>query len=797
MKTTLLKNYLTQLDYGPAPESDAKAKMWLADHKIGFHHFIDGAWVKPEEDGYMIVMDPSTRETLALVAKGSEKDVDRAMAAARAAFPAWSALSGHERAKYLYAISRAIARNARLFAVIESMNNGKSIRETRDIDIPLAIRHFHYHAGWATIHREKYPELVAGGVIAAIAPFNFPLLMLSWKIASAIAVGNTVVFKPSESTPLSALLFAEMLKNEVGLPSGVVNIVTGDGWTGGKMVEHPTPWKIAFTGSTEVGRIIRKATAGSGKHLTMELGGKSPFIVFADADQDAAIEGVVDAILGYNQGQTCCAGSRLLLEESIAEEFLRRLKERIAKLRAGPPLDKAVDLGAVSSYEQFAKITRLIEIGKEEGECWQPEGWQCPSIGYYIAPTIFTGVAPTDTIVREEIFGPVVVVLTFRTPKEAVDLGNNTRYGLAASVWSESIGKAFDVAERLNVGTVWVNGTNLFDAAAGFGGVRESGFGREGGEEGILDVLIDPTLESDDAESADGKGIDAFDEAPKDDIDRTYRFLVGGKIVRPDGGTSYTVCSPSGIRLGSAGDGNRKDVRNAVEAARGAFGSWRFASAHLRSQILCFLAENVSHEKERFAKSISEATGRTNADAAWEVARTIEHLFHFAAYADKFGGTLQSVSSKLSVAGVREPLGVIGIRAQDSLPLLGFVTPFASALAMGNTVVAVAGRHALVALDLVQIVQASDVPQGVLNILSAENPDILANVLAEHDDVDALWCFGSRKGGAKVEAASAGNMKRTWVSPALFRDWRDRSVIPRRFLNEATQVKNIWIPFGS
>jgi len=797
VNTTKLKNFLARLDYGPAPESDAKARGWLAEHKPTFHHFVDGDWQKPCEDGYLLAMDPSTREVLAQTAKGSAKDVDDAMKAARDAFPAWAALSGHERAKFLYAIARAIAKNARLFAVLESMNNGKSIRETRDIDIPLAIRHFTYHAGWAEVWKDKYPELEPGGVVGQIAPFNFPFLMLAWKIAVAIAVGNTVVFKPSESTPLTALLFAELLRDEVKLPRGVINIVTGDGWTGKCIALHPTPWKIAFTGSTEVGRLIRKATAGIGKHLTMELGGKSPFIVFADADIPAAIEGVIDSTLGYNQGQTCCAGTRLLVDESILERFVSELKARMRKLRAGPPLDKTIDIGAVNSREQFDKITRLVEVGRSEGEVWQPEDWSCPSIGYYIPPTLITNIAPTDTVAIEEIFGPVVVVMSFRTPKEAVELGNNTRYGLAASVWTENIGKALDVANRIKAGTVWLNGTNLFDAAAGFGGVGESGYGREGGEEGIFEVLKEPSLEADYSDPEEDAAIDSFDEEPEDDVDRTYRFLVGGKIARPDGGTSFPVRSPSGAVLGLVGDANRKDVRNAVEAARGAFPGWRGQSAALRGQILFFLAENLANEKERFAKGIADATGRTLPDSRWEVDRSVEHLFHFAAYADKFGGTLQQVSPKMAVLGQREPIGVMGIRVQDTLPLLGLVSVIAPALAMGNTVVAVSGKHALVALDLVQVIQASDVPAGVVNILSAVNPDAVAKVLAEHDDVDSVWYFGPQKGGGEVEAASVSNMKRTWVSSDLFRNWREERKISMRFLREATQMKNIWVPFGS
>ena len=798
MKSAGIKNYLKRLDYGPALESDAKAKAWLDSHSRVFSHFIDGAWQLPQAKKYRPIIDPSTRDPLAQVAEGDAVDVDNAMTAAEEAFPAWRALSGHKCAMYLYAIARAIAKNARLFAVLESMNNGKTIRETRDIDIPLVIRHFYYHAGWAEIHADEYSELVPGGVVGQIIPWNFPLLMLAWKIAPAIAVGNTVVLKPAESTPLSALLFAEMLMNEVKLPRGVVNIVCGGGETGELIVKHKTPWKIAFTGSTDVGRAIRRATAGTGKHLTMELGGKSPFIVFADADLDGAVEGVVDAIW-LNQGQVCCAGSRLLVEESIAPEFVRRLKVRAEKLRIGSPLDKTMDIGAVNSREQYEKITRLIEVGKSEGATlWQPENSSCPINGFYIPPTIFTGVQPSATIALEEIFGPVLVVMSFRTPKEAVDLANNTRFGLAASVWTENIGKANDVASKIKAGTVWLNCTNLFDAAAGFGGFRESGYGREGGREGILEVLKEHISEKDHPLPSPDLVADVGEEEVEHGIDRTHRFLIGGKLVRPDGGMSFPIHSPSGALLGLSGDAGRKDVRNAVEAARSAFEPWRNQSAHTRAQILYFFAENLENEKARFTLAIERQTvcGRELAQNLVEVA--VRRLFYYAAFADKFEGTLQPVSPKMMVVGVKEAIGVVGIRAPDHTPLLGLVSAIAPAIVMGNCVVAVVGPDdALLASDLIQVIQNSDVPPGVLNIMSAANPDAIAKVLADHEDVDSVWFFGSREKSTAIEVASASNMKRVWVKECpLGVGLRFAGGEFKKFLREATQVKNIWTPFG-
>lgn len=792
-----LVKFLEKLDYGPAPESDAKVEAWLDAHERTFKHFINGVWQAPNNGTYSTIINPSNMATLARAAEGDAEDVNKAMSAAKHAFEKWSGLNGHARAKYLYAVARALAKNSRLFAVLESKNNGKPIRESRDIDIPLAIRHFYYCAGWAEIHQSEYPDMEPGGVIGQIIPWNFPLLMLAWKIAPAIAVGNTVVLKPAETTPLTALLFAEMLKNEVGLPDGVVNIVMGAGYTGEHIVNHQTPWKIAFTGSTEVGRLIRKATAGSDKRLTMELGGKSPFIVFDDADLDSAVEGVVDAIW-LNQGEVCCAGSRLLVQESVYDEFLRRLKIRARKLNVGNPLDKTTDIGAINSKAQHQKIWWLIQTGIYEGAtCWQPENYSPRGDGLFVPPTIFTDASPSSTIATEEIFGPVLACMSFRTPDEAVQLANNTRYGLAASIWSENVNKALYAANRIKAGTIWINSTNLFDAASGFGGYRESGYGREGGREGILDVLkecrpagswshgpkrILPQVSS---------GI-----TPKEKnsaIDRTFRFLIGGKLTRPDSGMSFGVYSPDNELLGLAGDANRKDARNAVQAARDAHQSWSEQTPHLRAQILYFLAENLSNEAKRFAEMISRQTGRDSNSAKSECDISVQKLFYYAALADKFEGTVQPVSAKMLVTATKEPIGVIGARATDDVdaPLLGVVLAIAPAIAMGNALVIIAGKYALTALDLIQLIQISDVPAGVVNILSAVKPDAIAKTLSEHEDVDAVWFFGSEKDAADIRAASTGNMKRVWTSADSL-----SLIDSKRFLRESTQIKNIWTPFG-
>src|SRR5919112_3581950 len=474
------------MSYGPAPEAAGRANEWLEKHGRRFGLFIDGEW-EPGAGERFATLNPATAKPLAELAQATEREVDEAVRAARKAQPAWSELGGHARARYLYAIAREIQKHSRLFAVLESLDNGKPIRESRDIDVPLVARHFYHHAGWAQLMERELPDRVPVGVIGQIIPWNFPLLMLAWKIAPALATGNTVVLKPAEFTSLTALAFAEICVN-IGLPAGVVNIITGDGRTGEALVTHPGVDKIAFTGSTEVGRIIRKATAGSGKKLSLELGGKSPFIVFDDADLDSVVEGVVDAIW-FNQGQVCCAGSRLLVQEGVADRLYEKLRARMERLRLGNPLDKAVDIGAIVAPVQLERIRRLVEQGREEGATmWQPS-WACPTEGYFFPPTLFTNVAPAATIAQVEIFGPVLVAMTFRTPSEAVTIANNTPYGLAASVWSENINLALDIARQVKAGVVWINCTNQFDAAAGFGGYRESGFGREGGREGMWEYV--------------------------------------------------------------------------------------------------------------------------------------------------------------------------------------------------------------------------------------------------------------------------------------------------------------------
>jgi aldehyde dehydrogenase (NAD+) len=803
--------------YGPAPEAVGPANAWLEAHGRRFGLFIGGAWTDGGGDSFA-TLNPATGKPLARLTQGSTADVDRAVKAARKAQPDWWMLGGHGRARYLYAIARQVLKHSRDFAVLESLDNGKPIRESRDIDVPLLARHFYYHAGWAQLMQQELPDRVPVGVIGQIIPWNFPLLMLAWKIAPALAMGNTVVLKPAEFTSLTALRFAELCE-EIGLPQGVVNIITGDGRTGAALVAHPGVDKIAFTGSTEVGRMIRTATAGSGKKLSLELGGKSPFIVFSDADLDSVVEGVVDAIW-FNQGQVCCAGSRILVQEGVADRLVAKLKQRMETLRVGDPLDKAVDMGAIIAPVQLEKIQELVRRGEEEGATlWQPS-WSCPKEGWFYPPTLFTEVSPAATIAQVEIFGPVVVLMSFRTPVEAVELANNTRYGLAASLWTENINLALDVAPQLKAGTVWINCTNVFDAASGFGGYRESGFGREGGREGLREYVEWAGQRGSGAarRKESGRGLRTAAStakvrkaitgasvpqhkpprgpaAPLPAIDRTPKLYVAGKQVRPDSGYSLPVLDAAGHQIGEVGHGNRKDIRNAVEAAHKAAG-WGRATAHNRAQVLYYLAENLAARADEFSRRLTESSGDPEA-AGREVELTIDRIYTYAAWADKYDGRVHHTPYRNVTLAMPEPIGVMGVVCPDAWPLLGFVSTVLPAVAMGNTVVAVPSTRApLPATDLYQVLDTSDVPGGVVNIVTGLS-DELAPVLAAHDDVDGIWYFGGAKVSAEVERLSTGNMKRTWVDLGKARDWTDpRLAAGEEFLEQATQVKNIWIPYG-
>lgn len=790
-----VKEIFENMSYGPAPESHKESDAFLQKHNRKFQLFINGEWTPPQSSEYFPTISPANLETLAMVAEGGDEDVDRAVKAARKAQKKWWSIGGHARARYLYALARQIQKHSRLIAVLESMENGKPVRETRDIDIPLAARHFYHHAGWAQLMETEMPDYEPLGVAGQIIPWNFPFLMLAWKIAPAIAMGNTVVLKPAEFTSLTALLFAEICQN-AGLPEGVVNIVTGHGSTGASLVQHPDVDKIAFTGSTEVGKIIRQATAGTGKKLSLELGGKSPFIVFEDADLDSVVEGIVDAIW-FNQGQVCCAGSRLLVQESIAEKLYNKIRQRMDKIRVGPSLDKCIDVGAIISPSQLSIIEEYVRKGKDEGyDIWQSQ-WTVSGDGCFYPPTFIPDVAPSSVLAQEEIFGPVLVAMTFRSHTEAVKLANNTRYGLSASIWTDDINLALDVAPQIKAGTVWINCSNIFDAASGFGGYRESGFGREGGKEGLYEYVRHrqesllshhPVTFKQVSKTQKNMSISAIDRTPKN--------YIGGKQVRPDGGNSITIKNPLGHVMGEVPLSNRKDIRNAVEAAH-ASQTWSKMTGHARAQVLYFIAENLSVRAEEISQRLMSVSAISQKDANREVEKSIERLFYYAGMADKYDGFVHHTIAGNVTLAMPESIGVLGVVCPEEMPLLGLISAIIPAVTMGNRVVVVPSlTGALLATDFYQILETSDVPGGTINMVTGYR-DELAEELAKHYDVDGLWYFGDLNGSQKIETLSTGNLKRTWVSGGKYRDWlEDAQSQGREFLRRASEIKNIWIPYG-
>jgi aldehyde dehydrogenase (NAD+) len=793
-----VRDIFESMDYGPAPESPYEAEKWLQDRDQTLLHYIGGQWQEPDSDNYFETRNPSTGETLARVADGNEVDVNQAVAAAADALEGWVAIGGHGRARFLYAIARQVQKHSRLFSVLESMDNGKPIRESRDVDIPLVARHFYYHAGWAQVMHEQMAGYRPIGVVGQIIPWNFPLLMMAWKVAPALAMGNTVVLKPAEFTSSTAVLFADMCR-EIGLPHGVFNLVLGDHKAGEALTHHPEVGKLAFTGSTEVGKILRRATAGTGKKLTLELGGKSPFIVFEDSDLDSVVEGVVDAIW-FNQGQVCCAGSRLLVQESVAERLYAKIKTRMSKMVLGNSLDKGIDMGALIDKSQLERVSQLVELGVEEGaRKWQP-ACDLPENGYYFLPTLLTDVQPSASLAQEEIFGPVMVSMTFRTPDEAVALANNSRYGLAASVWTENINLALDIAPKLKAGSVWVNCTNVFDAAAGFGGYRESGFGREGGKEGLFEY-VKPFWES--RLSKDPvHTMPRFTPLEKEsgyevpDIDRTAKLYIGGKQVRPDSGYSQASYDATGRVIAEIPTGSRKDIRNAVEAARSSTG-WGGTSAHNRAQVIYFIAENLSARAEEFVRRIEQLSGKDSTEAREEFDLCIKRIYTYAAMSDKYDSQVHATPFRNVTLAMKEPLGVIGIVAPEEAGLLGFVSTVMPAIAMGNRVVVVPSQHyALLACDFYQVLETSDLPAGVINIVTGDQ-EVLTDVLAKHYDIEGMWYWGTRQGSKLVEEEAAATMKRTWVNYGLYHDWTDdEQGQGESFLRKAVEIKNIWIPYG-
>lgn len=786
---TLIQEFET-LNYSQALESDSQAQAWLEQNERRFGHYINGVFVSQADASLLEVLNPSNADVLAHIEVATAEQVTDAITSARAAQSGWWALGGFGRAKILYALARNLQKYARLAAVLETLDNGKPIRESRDADIPLAIRHFYHHAGWAKLQAQTFPQHQPVGVAAQIIPWNFPLLMLSWKVAPAIAMGNTIVIKPAQQTPLTAMLFAQICHRS-GVPNGVINIINGAGETGAVLAAHEGVDKVAFTGSTAVGRAIRLATAGQGKKLTLELGGKSAFVVFEDADLDAAVEGLVDSIW-FNQGEVCCAGSRLLVQAPVAQQLHAKLKLRMQQLRTGSPLDKSIDVGSLVSQEQFNRVNQLVNQGMQAGgEMFQAHG-QDAAKNYY-PPTLITQVDSSHPLMQEEIFGPVLVSMTFRTQAEAVALANNSRYGLAASVWSENINRAMDVAPKLKAGVVWINNHNQFDAACGFGGVKESGFGREGGKEGLYEYLAPKGLTGMAAPAAKALA------TPKSDalgIDRTLKFYVAGKQVRPDAGHSQACYNHDGSRAAIIGIANRKDIRNAVAGALKA-SAWTQQTAHGRAQVIYFLAENLSQRQAEWLERLQKVCGYSQKQAQLEFDAALSCLFTYAAWADKYEGAVHNAPYRGVTLALPEAVGVIGLIAPVNQPLISTIALIAPAIAMGNRVVLVASESfPSIALELVQVLETSDIPAGVVNILAGPKGD-LANHLAGHGEVDALWCWADASINKHAEQASVTDLKRMWTHLETDRDWLDPCQSEGlEFLHQATHVKNIWTPYG-
>ena len=781
----IIKNF-KNIKYGPAPEDDKDVLKWIKNLSSPNRIYINGKWTLSKSSKILQSINPSTNSKLFKLVVSSKKDVDSAVIAANKAYPKWSKLSSYKRSQYLYALARLIQKHARFLSVLESIDNGKPIRETRDIDIPLVARHFYYHAGWAAKSKDSVKSL---GVVGQIIPWNFPLLMLAWKIAPAIACGNTVVLKPAEYTSLTAIYFAELCM-KAKLPKGVINIVTGDGSTGQHITNHPLVKKIAFTGSTEVGKKIIASTSNTNKKLTMELGGKSPFIVFEDADLDSAVEGVVDAIW-FNQGQVCCAGSRLLIQESIEKKFIKKLKQRMEKLRVGNPLDKSIDIGAIVAPVQLKKIDSLVKKGVKEGaKLWQPS-WSCPKEGLFYPPSLFTNVMPASYIAQIEIFGPVLISLTFRTPSEAVAIANNTPYGLAASIWSENINLALDVAPKVKAGVIWINSTNLFDAACGFGGFKESGFGREGGSEGIraYTKINLPVVRG-------SKKTNNKIKISLPMIDRTPKLYIGGKQKRPDGGYSFPLNAVNNSFICDIAQANRKDVRDSVEIAAKSFA--KQLSNFNRSQILFYLAENLQQREKTFVDLLVALRGSSPVNASKEFSQSCERLFYYAAMADKFEGNVHNPPMRGLTLAMKEPLGVMTSILSDDSPLLNLVTVMGSVFSTGNTNIIVPGQKtSLIATELYQVLDTSDVPGGYVNILTAKENE-LNKTLSQHENIEGIWYFGADSAQrSDIVKNTTSNIKRYWCPEEKHIDWTNTSEqFLNEFLHQSTQIKNIWIPYG-
>ncbi len=788
-------------EYAPAPESAAIGRL-----RDRYQMFVGGRFVDGRGDDVKTI-NPATEEPLATISTASTSDIDDAVSAARTAFDGpWSRLTPAQRGTYLFRIARGIAERSRELAVVETLNNGKPIKESRDVDVPTASAHFFHHAGWADkLGFAGYGPVVRPlGVAGQVIPWNFPLLMAAWKIAPALAAGNTVVIKPAETTPLSILVLAEIIA-DADLPPGVVNIVTGAGDIGAALVNHPGIDKVAFTGSTEVGRQIQASLAGTGRKITLELGGKAANIIFDDAPIDQAVEGIVNGIF-FNQGHVCCAGSRLLVQESVADEVIGKLRARIATLRVGDPMDKNTDIGAINSATQLSTIRSLTEAGDAEGAVRWTSPCPLPDRGFYFAPTVFTNVSQSMRIAREEIFGPVLSVLTFRTPDEAVTKANNTPYGLSAGVWTEKGSRILGMASALRAGVVWANTFNRFDPTAAFGGYKESGFGREGGRAGLAAYLdtddeprmleaaesvpVDLLTGPDDPAEAEPAAADVSDRVA---VTKTYKLFIGGAFPRSESGRTYPATGGVGgsIRANVA-QGSRKDARDAVVAARKAFGSWSRATAYNRGQVLYRVAEMLEGRRSEFVDLLGggPANGRV-------VNAAIDRWVHHAGWTDKLAaafGSANPVAGPFFSFSTPEPTGVVAAVAPPEDPLLGLVSVLAPIITSGNTCVLLASQTApLAAVTLAEVLATSDLPGGVVNVLTGD-PLEMAPHLAAHADVNALDLTGVAPAArVDLERAAAGTVKRVYSpGPQDFLRMPGTARL-RAFL----EIKTVWHPTGA
>jgi aldehyde dehydrogenase (NAD+) len=774
--TTTAATRLFADGYAPALEDRSLARL-----RDSYDMFIGGRFVAAADGARAATFDPSTAERLAVVAVASRADVDDAVAAANAALPTWAALPGAERAAVLFRVARLIAERSRELAVLESLDGGKPIREARDFDVPTAAQHFFHYAGWADKLAHVDADTSPVGVCAQVIPWNFPLLMAAWKVAPALAAGNTVVLKPAETTPLTALVLAEIAA-EAGVPDGVLNVVCGAGDVGEALVAHPDVDKVAFTGSTAVGRRIAALCAGTHKRVTLELGGKSANIVFADAALDAAVEGVVSGIF-FNQGHVCCAGSRLLVAESIADEFVQRLVARMGDVRVGAPLDKNTDMGAINSPAQLARISDAVDGARRDGIEVVSAPVSLPGEGCWFAPTLLVGVDPAHRVARDEIFGPVLSVMSFRTPAEAVERANDSTYGLAAGVWTEKGSRARWVASRLRAGVVWANTYNRFDPTSPFGGFRESGFGREGGRHGLeaylgstsrsaplLDIPPSPQGPSDPpplrpfaASAAATRPLPPSAAA----VRPTVKMFVGGSFVRSE--SAATVPVHLGGATFEVPSASRKDARDAVAAAVAAQPGWAARTPYNRGQILYRVAEMM---------------GAADADAsrAW---------VRWAGWCDKVGHVLGSVNDvscgPFDSVSSPVPTGVAAVVVSGS-SLSQFADLVAAPLAAGCTVVAVVDADAVDLVRFGEVLAVSDVPAGVVNILTGARAEVAAT-LAAHSAVTALDVSSlDAAAAAELEAAASQNLCRVRGRAARSSD------VAR--LRSFCEVRTVWHPRG-